>query len=198
VAKIGPKSAILAKITRTETNGTALSATSASRGITKKDIREMVGRATDGGEDIVRFMVNVMQGRIPRVSPGAQVQAAEWLGAYFFGRPVETTVQVSMTKAADGTMTDISDEQLEALIRGETRPAARLDADRPDTRVLQGESSGGSVAHAGGPESDDAIVGDMGLQHVRGGVVAGDADASGDVPALPLGQPPPDVEEEPD
>jgi hypothetical protein len=139
-------------------------------GLTKREVRDIIGRLTNEGEDIILFMVNVMLGRNPRASVTAQLQAGEWLGSYFFGRPVETTVQVSMTKkAADGPLTDITDEQLEELIR-----AGQL------TETRAPRLPGGSLHDAGGGNLPDAA---LGLLEVQEGVVAGGGDAGGDTPA---------------
>jgi hypothetical protein len=47
----------------------------------------------------------------------ARIAAAEWLGQYLFGKPVETTVQLNM-QSQNTSLPNMSDDDLERLARG--------------------------------------------------------------------------------
>lgn len=58
-----------------------------------------------------------MKGNIAGATVAAQVDAAKWLGTYIFGKPVETSVQLSMTQHSDH-LPNLTDDELEELLRG--------------------------------------------------------------------------------
>jgi hypothetical protein len=91
--------------------------TKGSLSLTNRTARELVASYTNGGEEVVRFMLNAMQGQVQGVGGRARIAAAEWLGLYVFGKPVETTVQLSMNQQGS-SLPNLDDATLEEFARG--------------------------------------------------------------------------------
>ena len=81
-----------------------------------KTARELIADYTKDGDDIVRFMLNAMNGEIKGLNGRARIAAADWLGVYYFGKPVETTVQLSMN-ANTAALPNLPDDVLEDFAR---------------------------------------------------------------------------------
>lgn len=79
--------------------------------------REVIAEHTDNGLDIIRFMVNSMQGKVDGIKGRARLAAAEFLALHLYGKPCETTLQLSMQQGT-GAMPNIDDDELEKLARG--------------------------------------------------------------------------------
>jgi hypothetical protein len=150
----------------------------------RHDVAEMIAGETDSGRNIIRFMVNAMEGRLEECTPAVKLAAATWLGNYYFGKPVETTVQLSMSKTHD-SLPSFTDEQLEDLLRG--------GIDRLPQGLLGGDSQGDSLNIRHGQECVDVSgVGDMDMREVqpedvRQGPVE-EVPGTEDVPAVVDGQ----------
>jgi hypothetical protein len=86
-------------------------------GMTGRSAKDLIAAHTDNGADIIRFMVNALEGQVQGVQGRARIAAAEWLGQYLFGKPVETTVQLNM-QSQNTSLPNMSDDDLERLARG--------------------------------------------------------------------------------
>lgn len=94
--------------------------------------KELIAQYTNGGEDLIRFMLNVMEGQIPGMTAATRMDACQWLATHIFGKPTETSVQLSMP--VDGaTLPNLSDADLEQLARG------LLVGDEPQPELPAGE-----------------------------------------------------------
>lgn len=78
-----------------------------------------VRKATDDGEDLVKFMTDVLHGRVQGSSVRDRIEAAKWLGDRGHGKAVETVVQAQLdaTQETGGALGDLVEAELETLAR---------------------------------------------------------------------------------
>jgi hypothetical protein len=100
---------------------------------TNRAVRDIIGDLTSRGEDVILFMVQAMKGQIPDVRGSSRLAAAEWLGHYLFGKPVETSVQLQMdANAANQPFVELPDGRLEEIARGLLSPGKETDGSHQD------------------------------------------------------------------
>ena len=125
----------------------------ASKTLSKKDRKDaavLIAEETDNGRDIIRTMVSILMDKVEGNTVAARVSAAQWLGNYLFGKPVETTVQLSMSRETT-SLPNLTDEQLEEVLRGGLAQGVRWGA----TVCASGNSDVGAL---GQPDSGTLAV----------------------------------------
>lgn len=153
----------------------------------RKDAAELIAGETDCGRDIIRYMVNTMKGITEECTPAVRLAAATWLGNYFFGKPVETTVQLSMSKTHD-SLPSFTDEQLEDILRGGLArvPQGLLGGDTPDGPGAGGVDDGNTDVGVQQVQSEVLQPGTVEGESISASVPAvGDGPSDGDAPPGP-------------
>jgi len=91
----------------------------------RQNVADMIAGETDCGHTIIRFMVGVLEGKEEGCTPAAKVAAATFLAHYLWGKPMERSVQMSMTTSVE-VLPGLSDEELENILRGGSQHIGEL------------------------------------------------------------------------
>ncbi len=75
----------------------------------RKQTKELKAQAT------AMIAMSIRSPGYEKISYREQQEAIKWLGAYCYGKPVDTTVQIAANATAQTSAVDISGEQLRAL-----------------------------------------------------------------------------------
>jgi hypothetical protein len=96
-------------------NGRFAPGASGNSGGRPRGLVQRIREATDNGQQLADFILDVFRGEVEGVKLRDRVEAATWLADRGFGRPVQAmnveTVEIDLSK--------LSDEQLDRPARGE-------------------------------------------------------------------------------
>lgn len=81
-----------------------------------RGLASRVREATRDGEDLVEFMLNVLNGKI-KATPRDRIESAKWLADRGFGRSVEVSATLTAQLDSSGAVQGMADDQLEQLAR---------------------------------------------------------------------------------